>query len=144
MKNGKADSPRVKTDYLNSTLDIGYTILFNLVEALLRIYDFDIYKGVLHRAFYMRKSLVCDLVEPIRPIIDLQIRKSINLGQFREEDFKVYNKRYELNWKKSPEYTSVLLNSLLNYKNEIFIYIRDYYRAFMKHKNAEEFPIFKI
>lgn len=140
----KGRQPRVKADYLNSTLDIGYTILFNFIEALLRIYDFDIYKGVLHKAFYMRKSLVCDLVEPIRPVIDLQIRKSINLYQFKEEDFQLYNRRYELKWKKSPEYTSVLLKPLLEHKNDIFLYIRDCYRAFMKHKNADEFPVFKI
>ena len=31
------------------------------------------------KEFYMRKSLVCDLVEPLRPIIDQQVKKSINL-----------------------------------------------------------------
>ncbi len=43
---------------------------------MLYIYGFDVFCGVLHRQFYMRKSLVCDVIEPFRPIIDLQIRKA--------------------------------------------------------------------
>ena len=73
--------PRVKLDYINSALDIGYSILFNLVDALLGIYGFDTYCGVLHKEFYMRKSLVSDLVEPFRVLIDAQVRKSINLDR---------------------------------------------------------------
>ena len=59
------------------TLDIGYTMLFNIVDAMLQIYGFDTYYGVFHRCFYMRKSLVCDIMEPMRPIIDYEIRKAI-------------------------------------------------------------------
>ena len=74
--------PRVKCDITNSLLDIGYTVLFNFIEALLSIYGFDLYVGVLHREFYMRKSLVCDLVEPFRPIIDKQAKISLICGSF--------------------------------------------------------------
>jgi len=73
--------PRVKQDEINLLMDIGYTVLFNYIEAVLNIYGFDIYKGNLHREFYKRKSLVCDIVEPFRPIVDYKIRKAINLGQ---------------------------------------------------------------
>lgn len=65
----KSRKPRIKFDYINSLLDIGYTILFNFIECLLHVYDFDVYHGVLHTDFYMRKSLVCDLMEPFRPIV---------------------------------------------------------------------------
>lgn len=41
--------PRMKTDPLNVTLDIGYTILFNFVESFVRLFGFDIYVGVYHR-----------------------------------------------------------------------------------------------
>jgi CRISPR-associated protein Cas1 len=67
--------PRVKRDIINLLLDIGYTVLFNYVDALVSIYGFDTYKGNLHQEFYNRKSLICDLVEPFRVIIDLKIRK---------------------------------------------------------------------
>ena len=37
-----------------------------------------------------------------------------------------------MEWKKSAPYTKLYLTALLEYKNELFLYIRDYYRAFMK------------
>lgn len=139
-----ARKPRIKTDYVNATLDIGYTILFNFIDAILGIYGFDRYCGVFHRNFYMRKSLVCDIIEPFRPIIDVQIRKAINLNQFKEEDFTVYNGRYLLNWKESSKYTLIFLNSISEYKEDIFLYIQSYYRAVMKQKDADDFPVFNL
>ena len=136
--------PRIKHDYINASLDIGYTILFNFVEALLNIYDFDLYCGVLHTEFYMRKSLVCDLMEPLRPIIDLAIRKGINLGQIKEEDFRIENQRYILSWEKSKAYTQLFLKELLKRKGEIFLYIQSYYRMFMKAGNASNFKGFML
>lgn len=140
----KGRKPRVKSDYINSTLDIGYTILFNFVDAMLRIYDFDIYLGVLHTSFYMRKSLVCDLMEPMRFLIDLQVRKSINYGQFKKEHFNVINHKYVLKWENSTKYTQLLVEPILKNKEAIFIYIRDYYRAVMKGLPADEYPVFEV
>ena len=133
---------RIKCDYVNASLDIGYTILFNIIDALINVYGFDEYYGVLHRCFYMRKSLVCDLQEPFRPIIDYATRKAINLKQIKEEDFAVYNQKYVLEWKKSPEYLQIYLKAILEYKENLFVYIREYYRAVMKQKPANEYPIF--
>jgi CRISPR-associated protein Cas1 len=136
--------PRIKCDYINSTLDVGYTVLFAFIEGVLDIYGFDLYCGVMHTLFYMRKSLVCDLMEPFRCIIDAQVKKSIHLQQFQEEDFEVYNNRYELSWKKSPSYVAIFLGAILQYKREIFIYIRQYYRCFMQQKNISDYPVFKF
>lgn len=133
--------PRIKCDYLNATLDIGYTILFNIIDVLLNVYGFDEYYGVLHRCFYMRKSLVCDLMEPMRPVIDYAIRKSINLQQIRQEDYKIYGHRYVLEWKKSPHYSRVFVDAIMEYKSELFLYIQGYYRSFMKGKDIKEFPM---
>lgn len=137
----KGRKPRIKCDYINSALDIGYTILFNIIDALLNVYGFDEYYGVLHRCFYMRKSLVCDLMEPLRTVVDYTVRKAVNLKQFKEEDFEIFDKRYVLRWKKSAEYTQIFLKSILEYKDELFLYIQGYYRAFMKQKMASEFPM---
>ena len=79
--------PRVKHDVVNSLQDIGYTILFNFIESLLNLYGFDVYKGVYHQCFYQRKSLVCDLVEPFRPIIDARIKKAYSLKEIKRERF---------------------------------------------------------
>ena len=136
--------PRIKTDFINSTLDIGYTILFNLVDAMLGLYGFDAFKGIYHREFYMRKSLVCDMVEPFRPLIDWQVRKAVNLGQCKPEDFNISNGRYLLNISKNKDYLSFLMKPLLNAKEQIFIYFQKFYRAFMKNKQASDFPTFRI
>ena len=142
--NWKGRKPRIKNDYINTTLDIGYTMLFNIVDAILQVYGFDTYCGVFHKCFYMRKSLVCDIMEPMRPIIDYQVRKVINLGQCKIEDFEVYNNRWVLKYKNSPEYVKFLMKSILEYKEEIFIYIQSYYRYFMKRKSVSELPQFDI
>lgn len=136
--------PRVKCDYVNSSLDVGYTILFNLVDAIIGVFGFDEYCGVLHKQFYMRKSLVCDLVEPIRPIIDYQLRKSINLGQCQEKDFIIMNHQFVLSWKETPRYVQFFMESLLEQKEAIFLYIQDYYRSFMKDKDPKEYKLFEV
>ena len=85
-----------------------HTMLFNIVDAILQVYGFDTYYGVFHKCFYMRKSLVCDLMEPIRPVVDYQVRKSINLGQCKENDFEVINNRWCLKYKSNPQYIQFL------------------------------------
>lgn len=136
--------PRVKQDVLNSTLDLGYTLLFTFVEAILSSFGFDTYCGVMHRQFYMRKSLVCDIVEPFRPLIDRQIKKGINLKQIKEDDFIIMNHQYKLRWENNPKYVKLLMTPIIENKDEIFGYIQSYYRAFMKEVRIEEYPIYKI
>ena len=46
----------------------------------------------------MRKSLVCDIMEPIRPIIDYEVRKAINLGQCKIDDFEKYDEHWCLKY----------------------------------------------
>lgn len=132
--------PRIKKDELNLLLDIGYTVLFNYIEAILNIYGFDIYKGNLHKEFYKRKSLVCDIIEPFRPIVDYKIRKIINLGQTKDYEFHVQNNQYQLNWKDSNRFVLLILEEIMQYKVCIFRYIQQYYRWFMKDKDIEFFP----
>ena len=136
--------PRIKNDYINVTLDIGYTMLFNIVDAILQIYGFDTYYGVFHKCFYMRKSLVCDLMEPMRPIVDYSVRKAINLEQCKKEDFEVYDNRWVLKYKMNSKYIQFLMKDILEYKDEIFVYIQKYYRFFMKMKSVEELPRFEV
>ena len=138
----KRRAPRTKCDMINALLDIGYTILFSFVESLLACYGFDLYCGVLHQNFYMRKSLVCDIVEPFRVLIDARIRKSINLKQCKEEDFIIENGRYLLKWEKNAEYVSWLAEPIMTNKMELHSYIQSYYRSFMKQKPADEYPVY--
>lgn len=136
--------PRIKIDFINCTLDIGYTILFALIDSIISCYGFDTYKGVYHTQFYMRKSLVCDLVEPFRCLIDWQVRKAYNLGQIDKNDFLCINHQYKLKWEKSKDYVSFLMNCLIDRKDDIFIYLQEYYRAFMKGKDIRDYPMFMV
>ncbi len=133
--------PRVKHDICNSLLDIGYTLLFHFIEALLRCYGFDLYYGVYHKIYFQRKSLVCDLVEPFRILIDTTIRKSFNLKQIHEDDFLQRENKYFLNPKKSSYYSQIFLSTLLKHKIALFYYIQKYYRAFMRD-NYDNLPVF--
>lgn len=142
--NWTARRPRAKQDITNCLMDIGYTILFNVINALLEMYGFDVYVGILHTQFFHRKSLVCDLEEPFRPIIDAALIKAMNLGQVNEKDFWKNNEQFILPWKNSAKYVELFIRAIMEYKNEIFIYLQSYYRAFMRNKNANDFPIFEM
>lgn len=138
--NWNGRQPRIKRDKINLLLDISYTILFNYIEAILNIYGFDIYKGNLHKEFYKRKSLVCDMVEPFRPIVDYKLRKMINLNQIDNYKYVIINNQYQLNWQESAKFVSAILEEILKYKICIFRFIQQYYRWFMKDKDICDFP----
>lgn len=111
---------------------------------MLYIYGFDVFCGVLHRQFYMRKSLVCDVIEPFRPIIDLQIRKAINLQQCKEDDFEVINHQYCLKWKRNSAYVQFIMEAILDHKMEMFAYVQQFYHSMMKQRAVEEYPVFEV
>jgi len=136
--------PRVKTDYLNATLDIGYTYLFNFIECFVRMFGFDLYVGVYHRLWFKRKSLVCDLMEPFRCIIDKTVRTAINRKQFNEKDFDVVKGEYRLRKEMNKEYSKVFFDALVPYKAEVFRYVQSYYRCFMGSKDINLYPKFEI
>lgn len=135
-------SPRTKKDIINLLLDIGYMQLFHIIDAMLNLYGFDTYKGVYHKEFYRRKSLVADIIEPFRSIVDYAIRKAYNLGQIKENDFDFIDGQYRIFGDKAKPYILLLLTAILEYKDEIFVYIQQYYRAFMRDKPSREYPIF--
>ncbi len=134
--------PRTKYDELNVLFDIGYTYLFNFIDAHLRLYGFDTYKGFYHTGFYQRKSLTCDMVEPFRCIIDQSILKAHNLKQFDLNDFEIKDNKYKIKRGNGKKYSKILLSAIMENKEEIFLYIQSYYRNIMKEMN--DFPIFKI
>jgi len=136
-------APRTREDIPNFLLDIGYTFLFNFIDSILRLHGFDTFKGFYHKLFFQRKSLACDIIEPFRSIIDKQLLKSFNLGQINEKDFIISNYSFELPFKKRDKYTSIFLEAIMNKKEEIFLYINQFYRSVMDNKK-NEFPQFII
>ena len=136
--------PRTKCDALNATLDIGYTMLFNFVECFLRMFGFDLYVGVYHRMWFKRKSLVCDIMEPMRPIIDKAARTAWNKKQFSSKDFSIQKGEYILKRERNGEYCHVFFDAMIPYKTEVFRYVQSYYRCFMGCKSVIHYPIFEL
>ena len=137
-----ARRPRAKMDITNCLMDIGYTLLFNFMESLLCLYGFDIYKGVYHKEFYQRKSLVCDLIEPFRPLMDYRIRKAFCLGQIKISDFTVFQGQYRIFGKKSQPYLTFFIEELISHKVDIFLYVQSYYRSFIRGQPIGSYPFF--
>lgn len=140
----KERQPRTKCDEINTCLDIGYTMLFNYIECFVRMFGFDLYVGVYHRLWFKRKSLICDLVEPFRCIIDRTIRSAFNRKQFKKSDFKLHKGEYRLKLEKNADYMKIFFDSLIPYKMDIFCFIRAYYRCFMQGKEISNYPKFEI
>lgn len=140
----KRREPRCRRDIPNFLLDIGYTYLFNFIEALLSLYGFDLYCGVYHTFFYQRQSLVCDIVEPFRCLIDRRLRKAHNLSQINTMDFIQKKGVFELAWGAQGKYTKLFLKDILEEKEALFIFVQSYYRWFVRNKSISEFPQFSI
>ena len=144
LQNWKGRHPRMKSDVLNVTLDIGYSILFNFMESFIRMFGFDLYVGVYHRLWFKRKSLVCDLMEPFRCIIDHAVLLAFNRKQFSEKDFTLIKQEYHLKYEKCADYYRVFYDELIARKMDIFKFVQQYYRCFMGCKSVKEYPIFEF
>ena len=140
----KARRPRAKCDPINLSLDIGYTILFNFVECFLRMFGFDLYVGVFHRMWFKRKSLVCDIMEPFRCIIDRTVRTAFHRKQFATKDFYVEKGEYRLKRESAQDYYRVFVEALIPYKMNIFLFVQSYYRAFMRDAPSSSYPRFSL
>lgn len=125
-------APRTREDVINLLMDIGYTFLFNVTDALLRLHGFDTYKGIYHTQFFQRRSLACDIEEPFRCIIDKQIKKAYNLGQINEKDFTFTNGAFVLPFDKQAKYATLFLDAMMEHKQEIFEYVHGFYQHMMK------------
>lgn len=134
--------PRVKQDIPNFLLDMGYTYLFNITDALLRLHGFDTYKGVYHKLFFQRKSLACDLMEPFRCIIDRALLKAYNLKQVHDADFPVVQRKLSLSFNTQQKYAGIFLQAVMDAKEDLFTYVHEFYRHIMDTENP--FPSFVI
>jgi len=136
-------APRTKEDINNFLLDMGYTLLFNFTDSLLRLHGFDTYKGFYHKLFFQRRSLACDVMEPLRPLIDRQIVKMNNLKQLNVADFQVAGGAFTLSFEHYPKYAGHFLKSLMDEKEPIFKYVHGFYSHIMDPiKNS--YPEYKL
>ena len=134
--------PRTKIDPYNVLLDMGYTFIFNYADCLLNLFGFDTYKGFYHKLYFQRKSLSCDMVEPLRCLIERRLLSAYHLGQIDKKDFQHINGRYVLKYDKSSKYAKIFLDEIMSNKEDIYLYIKQYYRFTMFED--VDFPDFKI
>lgn len=134
--------PKTKADITNYLMDIGYTMLFNFIEAVLGLYGFDVYKGFYHKLFFQRKSLACDLMEPFRCLIDQAIFKAYRLKQVNQKDFKFIAGRYCLPFDKQNKYLKIFSGAVMDNKEDIFKYVRSFYYCLLN--GEKEQPFFRI
>jgi CRISPR-associated protein Cas1 len=128
--------PRAKVDINNVLLDIGYTFMFNITNTLLSLFGFDTYKGVYHKLFFQRKSLACDIMEPLRCIIERQLLKSYNLKQIDPKDFVQQKDVWLLSYEHQKKYATVFAAAIMERKEDIFNFIRSYYYHILNETDA--------
>jgi CRISPR-associated protein Cas1 len=135
-------SPRVKPDPINFMLDIGYTVLFNFVDGIARHFGLDTYKGVYHQQFFARRSLVCDLMEPFRCLIDNRTRTAMSLGMVTSDMFKYGKYGVYTEWKNSSKLTKLYAEAVMEQRVAIFLYVQDFYKHMMDRDNP--LPTFRL
>jgi CRISP-associated protein Cas1 len=129
-------APRAKPDIPNFLLDMGYTFLFNFVDALLRLHGFDTYKGFYHKLFFQRKSLTCDMVEPFRCVIDKELLKAYNLGQIKPDDFSFMKNQCSLGYEARSRYAELFMDAIMQHKEDMYKFIQGFYRAVMRGEHS--------
>ena len=78
---------------LNSGLDYGYTIIRSYIARLCVGYGLNCQIGIHHKNEYNRFNLVDDLMEPLRPIVDLYTYRILKGQEFFKADhrYKIIN-----------------------------------------------------
>jgi CRISP-associated protein Cas1 len=119
--------PRQKHDITNFLLDIGYTYLFGFVSTICTQIGFENSFGFLHEDYYQRQSFVCDIMEPIRPIIDFALVKAYNLGQIHKNHFELENGKIRIiDYKTSGQYTDIFVKIIIDHQDRIYDYISEF------------------
>lgn len=74
-------------DYFNASLNYLYGMTYSVVESGVFAKGLDPFIGILHTDLYSRPTLVFDLIEPIRPLIDRILLELILDNKLTEEHF---------------------------------------------------------
>lgn len=114
---------------LNSGLDYGYAIMRSYIARLCVGYGLNSQIGIHHRNEYNRFNLIDDLIEPVRPIVDLHAYRLLQDKKF----FRIEERRslvnivnHKIEYKKKKMY---LGNALEEYVSS--------YAALLAGRNAE-------
>ncbi len=92
-------SRRPAKDYFNAALNYMYGMTYSIVEAGVFAKGLDPFLGFMHTDNYLKTSLVFDLIEPIRPLIDRKLVAMIQTGKIKPAHFTKKEQGYWLNKK---------------------------------------------
>ena len=85
---------RESGDCINSALNFGYAVLLSAVAREITADGYCTQMGIFHCNQFNRLNLACDLMEPFRPFVDINV-KSIESDTFgREEKSKLINNTF--------------------------------------------------
>ena len=82
---------RPPRDPVNACLSLGYTLLHAQAVHACTVAGLDPLLGFYHRPAFGRESLACDLIEPLRPALDLWVWELLRGRALREEHFNQDN-----------------------------------------------------
>lgn len=80
---------RPPRDPVNVCLSLGYTLLHTQAVAACQMAGLDPLLGFYHRPAFGRESLASDLIEPLRPVVDLWAWELIRSRTLREDHFSL-------------------------------------------------------
>jgi len=75
-------------DYFNAALNYLYGMTYSVVESGVFAKGFDPFAGYVHTDDYVKTSLVFDLIEPVRPLIDRLLIELCQTGQLTAAHFE--------------------------------------------------------
>ena len=78
---------RPPKDPFNAVLSLCYTLLYAEAQLVIHAAGYDPYWGVLHKMAFGRASFACDVMEPIRPMVDRFAIDAFRNHILRAEDF---------------------------------------------------------
>lgn len=82
---------RPPRDPVNACLSLGYTLLHTQAVQACGVAGLDPLLGFYHRPAFGRESLASDLIEPLRPAIDLWVWELLRIRTLREDHFSQDN-----------------------------------------------------
>src|SRR4030066_1472636 len=93
--NGRSRMPA--RDEFNCLLNYGYGVLYSMVEKACIIAGLDPYVGIIHTDHYNKKSLVFDLIEMFRHLVDETVVYMFSQRKVKQEHFSEIKNGFTLN-----------------------------------------------
>lgn len=116
--NGRSFRPA--KDYFNTVLNYGYGILYGKMEKAIIIAGLDPYIGILHTDNYNKKSLVFDMIEPYRILVERPIFYQFSRKKIKDDYFKQEKQGFLLNDDGKKYIVPILMeefDKVIRYKN---------------------------